>query len=150
MRLWYKGLIPALPNKHLLSQWRECCLIAKSVAERGTPNHILVNKVIDYSYLHLLKYGYLVINEMRRRKLNVKPEAIEKFDNWIYKNTDKYAPARNAVDEEELFKYWHTFRYGKQCMLNLQEKYDCGMISHKEWQKLLDRWDFLFPHDVII
>ena len=34
MRLWYKYLIGVLPQKQLLGQWRECCLIAKNIAEK--------------------------------------------------------------------------------------------------------------------
>lgn len=28
MRLWHKDLIPALPRKQLLGQWRELCAIS--------------------------------------------------------------------------------------------------------------------------
>jgi hypothetical protein len=31
-------------------------------------------------------------------------------------------------------------RYLKQCLYNLQEKYDCGGISQKEWQKIEDKF----------
>ena len=48
MRLWHKDLIPVLPRQQLLSQWRECCCIARNIVENGTPNHILVNKILDY------------------------------------------------------------------------------------------------------
>ena len=37
MRLWHKDLIYVLPRQQLLGQWRECCLIAKNIAEKGTP-----------------------------------------------------------------------------------------------------------------
>jgi len=45
LRLWSYQLLPYLPRQQLLSQWRECCCIAKSITEKGTPNHILVNKI---------------------------------------------------------------------------------------------------------
>lgn len=48
MRLWHIDLIPYLPRLQLISQWRECCCIAKNIADKGTPNHLLVNKVLDY------------------------------------------------------------------------------------------------------
>ena len=41
MRLWHKDLIPYLPKQQLISQWRECCCIAKNIADNGTPNHLL-------------------------------------------------------------------------------------------------------------
>ena len=39
MRLWHKDLISVLPRQQLLGQWRECCLIARNIAEKNTPNH---------------------------------------------------------------------------------------------------------------
>ena len=44
MRLWHKNLICCLPRQQLLSQWRELKCIVKYNKEKGTPNHILVNK----------------------------------------------------------------------------------------------------------
>ena len=37
---------------------------------------------------------------------------------------------------EEPFKGKFTDRYLKQCLYNLQEKYDCGGISKEEWKKI--------------
>jgi uncharacterized protein (TIGR02328 family) len=34
MRLWHKDLISVLPRQQLLGQWRECCLIARNIAEK--------------------------------------------------------------------------------------------------------------------
>ena len=48
MRLWHKDLIDVLPNGQLLGQWRECCAIARNIKAKGTPNHLLVNKIMDY------------------------------------------------------------------------------------------------------
>ena len=58
MRLWHKELIPYLPRQQLLGQWRECCAIAKSIAETGTPNHVLVNKIMEYPKPHFVLYGF--------------------------------------------------------------------------------------------
>ena len=35
MRLWHKDLVTVLPRMQLLGQWRECCLIAKSIKGKG-------------------------------------------------------------------------------------------------------------------
>ena len=40
----------------------------------------------------------------------------------------------------ELFQDWHNGRYLKQCLINLQEKEDCGAIPAEEWKKITDRW----------
>ena len=58
-----------LPRQQLISQWRECCCIAKNIADKGTPNHILVNKVLDYNYQHFNYYTMLVVNEIKKKKV---------------------------------------------------------------------------------
>lgn len=35
----------------------------------------------------------------------------------------------------------HNERYLKQCLYNLQEKYDCGGISEDEWKIIQDRFN---------
>ena len=45
MRIWHKSLIPVLPREQLVAQWRELGAIAGNLNTKGTPNHILVNKV---------------------------------------------------------------------------------------------------------
>ena len=129
MRLWHKDLIPVLPRKQLLGQWRECCLIAKNIAEKGTPNHILVNRVNGYPIEHLWKYGYLVSDEMEKRgyKCNYM-----KFDKW-FDNSYNFETPTN----ENLFKNWHNERYLAICIANLCEKYDCGGISREEFEKMM-------------
>lgn len=131
MRLWHKDLIPVLPRQQLLGQWRECCLIAKNIAEKGSPNHMLVNKIMGYSAYDFDLYTELVYNEMINRGYHC---------DWA-----KYLKYRNPRDLEtfrrnsktyEIFKDWHTHRYLKQCFYNLQEKYDCGGISEKDFEKI--------------
>lgn len=131
MRLWHKDLIPVLPRQQLLGQWRECCLIAKSIREKGTPNHILVNKICDYPIGHFWKYGFLVMNEMRRRNYRCD---FDKFEKWF---GDPWALIVPEV--YDLFPGWHEFRYLRQCLYNLQEKHDCGGVSDEEWEKIKRR-----------
>lgn len=123
MRLWHKDLIPVLPRQQLLSQWRECCCIARNIAVNGTPNHILVNKVLEYDKSDLYSYSVLVSNEMKDRGYNVDRDNFEK---WCYSDHFKSHP----------FVGWHNDRYFWQCYYNLQEKYDCGGISEEEWHKI--------------
>ena len=126
IRLWHKDLIPYLPKNQLLGQWRECCCIAKNIADNGTPNHILVNKIMDYPIEHFAMYSYLIYDEMKTRKYKCN---YNKFSKWIDINTGM--PFVN-----NLFKDWHNNRYLTQCYYNLQEKYDCGGISKEEWNKI--------------
>ena len=67
MRLWHYKLIPYLPREQLVSQLRENVAIVKALYEKGTPNHILVNKVTDYSYDEFYSYCWLVLDELKKR-----------------------------------------------------------------------------------
>ena len=131
MRLWHKDLIPVLPRQQLLGQWRECCCIAKSILAKETPNHILVNRVIDYPATHFNAYTLAVYKELRRRNYNA---------DW-----DKfraYRVNRNfATNISDIFPGWHNDRYLKQCYYNLQEKYDCGGITEDEFFKVAELFD---------
>ena len=126
MRLWHKDLIPYLPRQQLLGQWRECCLIAKNIVEKGTPNHLLVNRIMDYPLCHFSLYSEMVFSEMLRRSYTCDAS---KFT--------KYLPLGSTqISRAELFSDWHTERYYRQCYYNLEEKYDCGGISREEYRKI--------------
>lgn len=129
MRLWHKDLLTVLPSQQLVSQWRECCAIARNVAMVGTPNHILVNKVIDYPISHFYTYSNLVLEEMYKRGFSTTITAKNKFDDYIKKIDKNY---EDQVSFESLFLNWHNDRYFWQCLYNLEEKYDCGGITEEE------------------
>lgn len=131
MRLWHKDLIPVLPRQQLLSQWRECCCIARNIAVNGTPNHLLVNKILDYPVEHFHRYAQEVAYEMVRREYKIN---VERFLKW-YRQIGEAFPDF----EDEIYPGWHNDRYLLQCFCNLQEKYDCGGITRKEWQ-IVNGW----------
>lgn len=128
MRIWHKDLIPVLPEKQLRGQWRECCAIAKAVRD-GNLNHVLVNKVKNYSPEHLYSYGVIVGKEMEERGINVNPEVFLRYfyDYGILKE----------LPYDEIFHDWHDERYLKQCYYNLQEKYDCGAFSTSDMRLIM-------------
>ena len=128
MRLWHKDLIPVLPRQQLLGQWRECCLIAKSIKEKGTPNHLLVNKIMDYPAEHFVTYCYLIFEEMNRRDYNVHSSKLAQYLSL---------PFCKLIDFDDLFSDWHTDRYMNQCLMNLQEKFDCDGIGINEYEKII-------------
>ena len=109
MRLWHYKLIPFLPNKQLLAQWRELNSIFKK-----QDKHILINYIYEYPKEDLYVYTARIISEMHRRnfKIKVKENALNYFGsdtldvNWA----------------KELFKNHHNYRYLRQCLYNLQEK----------------------------
>lgn len=130
--MWSYQLIPYLPRQQLLSQWRECVCIAKAIHDKGTPNHILVNKIMNYPISDFNNYCNIVLAEMLRRGYKVSSQSIRKLEDYVDFAIDskqkEYAP----------FKRWHTFRYLVQCFHNLQEKFDCGGISREEWDKVYE------------
>ena len=133
MRLWHYKLIPVLPRAQLISQLRENVAIAKALYEKGTPNHILVNKVTEYNYNEFYNYCWLVLNELKKRGYKYKQTTVDKIE--LYLNG---AEREKYNEEEPLFLLWHNERYLAQCYFNLQEKYDCGGITEKEWKLIVD------------
>lgn len=67
MRLWHYQLIPYLPNSQLVSQWREL----NAIFTKET-NHILINYIYDYSKEELYDYTNLVLDELKKRNINIK------------------------------------------------------------------------------
>lgn len=129
MRLQHKDLIPVLPRQKLIGQWRELCAIVRNIAINGSPNHILVNKVMEYPLYHLESYANLIVLEMKNRGYKVR---CEKFYGWLA-STNFYT---HKVKYADLYKDWHNDRYLCQCYYNLQEKNDCGSISNTDWAKI--------------
>lgn len=137
MRLWHKDLIKILPTQQLTSQWRECCCIAKNISTNGTPNHLLVNKMLHYPMNHFIKYTNLVVSEMKKRGYKVKEE---KFYNYLFPNglpvgydIERLKEEADSIPYNELYGGWHTTKYFIQCYYNLSEKFDCGGIPANEW-----------------
>lgn len=133
MRLWHKELIPVLSGKQLLSQWRECCCIARNIAVNGTPNHILVNKVLEYPVRDFMSYCGMVAGEMSSRGYKVSIASQDTFMNNMTKAMDCF---NNERETNWVFEGWHNDRYFWQCYYNLQEKYDCGGVSEEEWHRI--------------
>lgn len=133
MRLWHKDLIRVLPQKQLVAQWRECCAIISNIAKNGTPNHILVNYVLDYSLDEFKCYTKMIINEMQRRGYKISSVSIKNFKENA-KNAEQYFGKKRTL---ELYERIHNERYLIQCFYNLEEKYDRGMFSKEEYDKLL-------------
>ena len=128
MRLWHKNLIKVLPREQLVAQWREVSAIAGAIIKNGTPNHLLVNKVLNYDFDHFITYSKLIKDEMTARGYRTTSTVWDKIVNL--------KPSWKEVPINELFSGWHTGRYLKQCYYNLEEKYDCCGISPEDWAKI--------------
>ena len=130
MRLWHYRLIPVLPNKMLVSQWRECIAI-KRQWEKGTLKHRLVSYVMDYDTSFFSNYVTLIANEMDRRNIKFKVQYLDEiFEFSSNLNTVLFIPYPE-----------HNDRYLKQCYYNLEEKADRGIISEEEWEPIQNFWD---------
>lgn len=130
MRLWHKELIKVLPDKMLLSQWRELSAIVGSINKNNTLNHRLVNILQTYPKSHLYTYTNLVYNEMNKRNFKTNIEVLNKI--YCYIGEEK-----QEVDFNDLYITWHNDRYLRQCFYNLEEKFDRGIISKKEWDLII-------------
>ena len=133
MRLWHKDLITVLPSMQLKGQWRECCLIAKALHD-GNLNHILVNRVNDYPIEHFLRYGELVQIEMLNRGFKAD---LGKFVPCLEDTSCDFGV---IVPYKSIFDGWHNDRYLRQCLYNLQEKYDAKGIPQDEWDRIVERF----------
>ena len=134
MRLWHKDLITALPREQLVAQWRELSAIAGNLSTKGTPNHILVNKVLEDPREHFISYAFWVRQEMTRRGYRT----MESVWNKIYCTRETNFGEMEIIPLAELFPDWHNHRYLTQCYHNLEEKYDCGGISEEAFQKIYE------------
>ena len=130
LRVWHKSLIPVLPREQLIAQWRECSAIAGAILKNGTPNHILVNKVLDYDFNHFITYSLMIRKEMTRRGYRTMQSVEDKICGL--------KPNYEEVDFNYLFAGWHENKYFKQCYYNLEEKYDCGGILKEDFEKIYD------------
>ena len=137
IRLWHKDLIPYLPKNQLLGQWRECCCIAKNIADNGTPNHILVNKVLNYPAIHFLVYTNIILAEMKNRGYKISEKSYLNFCENLRCAKLCFDNVNLLIKNDEVFPDWHNTRYLRQCLYNLQEKYDCSGISKEEWNNII-------------
>lgn len=131
MRLWHESLIEVLPRQQLLGQWRELNSIYKK-----EDKHILINFIYEYPKKDLLLYSLKVILTMQRRGCNINlKNFIDYFQIEDYKEMQKILLSNAKTFVKKMNK-----RYLLQCYYNLQEKYDCGGITEKEWNKINQRF----------
>lgn len=144
MRLWHKNLIEYLPDNQLRGQWRECILIVNEIKRNGTPNHLLVNKLTEYSKNELYTYCILIHAEMKKRNFNTTEKSVKSI----------YELLGNVVDVGEIFKGWHNKQYLRVCMANLYEKHIFGVgksrITDTEWIRLCDGYKMVAGEEYAI
>ena len=133
MRLWDYRLLKVLPKQQLVSQWRECIAI-KRQWEKGTLKHRLVSYVMDHDRCYFLAYVIRVGNEMVKRNINFQRKYADEIAEFCFNH-------RTGTDGKMGLYPEHNDRYLQQCLYNLEEKYDRGIISDEEWAKIEEFWD---------
>lgn len=121
MRLWHKDLIKVLPQAHLVAQWRELSAIAGAIEKNGTPNHVLVNFVLDYDYDNFISYAHYIREEMTSRGIRTM--------NTVWNKIVDLKPEWTLLPLEKVYEQKMDDLYLKICYYNLYEKYLCGMFD---------------------
>ena len=121
MRLWHKDLIKVLPQAHLVAQWRELSAIAGAIEKNGTPNHVLVNFVLDYDYDNFISYAHYIREEMTVRGIRTM--------NTVWNKIVDLKPEWTLLPFEKIYEQKMDNLYLKICYYNLYEKYLCGMFD---------------------
>ena len=128
MRIWHTKLIEVLPREQLVGCWRELSAIAGAIQKNGTPNHILVNFVLDYDYDHFISYTYYLRKEMTRRGYRTM--------NNVWEKIISLKPNYNVLPLEAIYPEKMDTVYLNICYYNLYEKYLCGGIKEEDWNKI--------------
>jgi len=130
MRLWDISIFPYLPREQLVSQWRECSAIAGAIQKNGTPNHLLVNFVLNYDYNHFISYCFYLREEMTARGYRTM--------NSVWEKIISLKPDYAILHQSEIYPYQFNQTYKEICFYNLLEKYMCGGITLNDWEKIED------------
>lgn len=128
MRLWHKDLISVLPREQLVAQWRELSSIAGAIQKNGTPNHVLVNFVLDYDYNNFISYAYYIRKEMTNRGYRTMDSVWNKIKNL--------RPSSTLFSLDNVYTEIMDDEYLNICYYNLREKYIRGGIREEDWNKI--------------
>lgn len=128
IRLWHTKLISVLPREQLVGEWRELSLIVSNIQKNGTPNHLLVNFIMDYDFDHFISYAYYIRKEMTKRGYRT----MDSVWNKIVALKQNYT----ILPLEKVFFNKMDDIYLNICYYNLYEKYLCGGIDYEDWRKI--------------
>lgn len=135
MRIWHTELLPYLPDLQFKGQLRELVAIMHDWRDKGTTNHILINKVMEYPKEDLFRYTVRYDEEYQRRYGKSIGEKLQR-------EFVDFSPNRHSYLSYEIFKGWHTKEYLRSNMANLWEKHFMGVgksrITAEEWQRLCE------------
>ena len=131
MRLWHYKLLPYLPDAQFKGQLRELIAIMHDWRDKGTTNHLLINRVMEYPKQDLGGYWLLYREEYNRRYGKDLPVTNLEFYDFCC-GSSNHPP----------FKGWHNKEYLRVCMANIYEKHFFGIgnsrITDEEWERFCD------------
>lgn len=128
IRLWHIKLFSVLPREQLVAQWRELSAIAGAIQKNGTPNHLLVNFVLEYDFDHFISYAFYLRQEMTKRGYRTTNAVWDKI--WSLKPDFKF------LSKEEIYEGKMNNEYLIICYYNLREKFLCEGITSEDWEKI--------------
>ena len=146
MRLWHEELLPYLPELQFKGQLRELVAIMHDIRDKGTTNHILINKVMEYDRTELVRYF-------------VSYESIyhNRYGKWLNQKYWKEFQRFSQIEPEKKRYFsdgWHNKEYLRVCMANLYEKHFFGVgksrITDEEWERLLEGYKNITGEDYVI
>ena len=143
MRLWHYKLLPYLPDAQFKGQLRELVAIMHDWRDKGTTNHLLINRVMEYSKQDLGGYWLLYREEYNRRYGKDLPVP----------NLEFYDFCCGSSNQPPL-KGWHNKEYLRVCVCKLYEKYRFGVgkskITQTEWDRILQGYKDITGDDWVL
>lgn len=145
MRLWHYQLLPYLPDAQLKGQLRELVAIMHDWRDKGTTNHLLINRVMEYPKEELLQY-YLHFHMAYSHRFAKMPKGDISLEFMLFAE-----PIPDAL--RPVYEGWHNRQYLRVCMANLYEKHysrGTSRVSDEEWQRLLDGYRIITGKNYVI
>lgn len=144
MRLWSWQLFPYLSDMQFKGQLREVTAIMRGWRDKGTTNHLLINRVMDYPKGDLTSYFLLYDIEYGNRYHKQHCGLATEFVNF----------SKGDHFTVEPFKGWHNKEYLRVCVCNLYEKYRFGVgkskISQEEWDRVFQGYKEITGEDWVL
>lgn len=132
MRLWHYALLPYLPDAQFKGQLRELVAIMHDWRDKGTTNHLLINRVMDYPKRDLSEY-FLWYAEEYEKRYDKELSYYNEFCRFCEDEPPLHIPYQPYYG-------WHNKEYLRVCMANLYEKWKFGKgksrITDEEWDRL--------------
>ena len=149
MRLWHYKLLPYLPDAQFKGQLRELVAIMHDWRDKGTTNHLLINRVMEYPKNELADYAFRYFKEYKRRYGKALREKYFEFAEFGYNMRNVF-----VCDNVKHFKGCHNKEYLRVCMANLYEKHFFGIgksrITDEEWKRLCEGYKVITGEEYVI